>query len=402
MGRRMIGGTVEPGFEAVRDAFASAQAKDEGGAQLCVYRLGQKVVDLWAGRDKMNNRPYTDDTIAVLMSCTKGAVAASANMLADRGLLDIDAPVSRYWPEFAQAGKEGVLIRHLLNHSAGLTGFDPELGITARDLFDWNTATSALARMAPLWEPGSAYFYHFTTYGHLVGEVVRRVSGKSCGQFFADEIARPLGLDLWIGLPAREEHRVAPHFAGAPGISPDQWPAIFEATGVDTHTRLARTLLDTFRVTDDAIFTVLNTPAGHAAELPAGNGIGNAKSLAKMYAALIGEVDGIRLLSREAMERARSPQTAGLGAPGDLAKLSRVEPQRFGLGFELPRAPEPMLGPGSFGHAGAGGRMGFAHPESGVAVGYVCNNMLWNNIEPDARWVGWTKALREAVGLKAA
>lgn len=392
-------GTVEPGFEGVREAFAEAQAKDEGGAQLCVYRDGRKVVDLWAGRDKVNDRPYTENTLTVLMSCTKGAVATCANMLADRGLLDIDAPVSRYWPEFAQAGKEKVRVRHLLNHSVGLSGYDPAFGITARDMLDWDTATSALARMAPLWEPGTAYSYHAITYGFLVGEVIRRISGKSCGRFFADEIARPLGLELWIGLPADQEHRVAPHFAGAPQIKPEQWPAILQAAGIDLETGLTLTLLETFKVTDDAIFTVMNARPGHEAEVPAGNGIGNARSLAKMYAAIIGEVDGIRLLSAGAMERAREPQTASLAAPGDLGKLVRVEPQRLALGFELARAPEPMLGPGSFGHAGAGGRMGFAHPESGVAVAYVCNNMLWNALEPDARWVGWTKALREAVGV---
>ena len=392
-----VGGTVSPGFERVREAFAEGQAIDEGGAQLCVYRHGKPVVDLWTGRDPSNNRPYTNDTIAVMMSCTKGAVATAVNMLTERGLLEPDAPVAKYWPEFAAAGKEKVTIRHLLTHEAGLTGYDPESGIGPADMLDWKTATEGLARMSPLWEPGTAFFYHFITFGFLLGEVVRRVAGKSFGHFFADEISGPLGLDMWIGLPEREEHRVAPHFSKGPQLTVEQWKQLFAGLGVDVESRLMRAVLYAFQSTDELIGK-MNARAGHAAEIPAGNGIGNARALARMYAALIGEVDGVRLFSRETMERARTWQTKGLSAPGDMAKASRVEPQRFGLGFELARAPEPMLGEGSFGHAGAGGRMGFAHPESGISLGYVCNNMLWNSIEPDPRWVPWTNVLREIAG----
>ena len=392
-----IGGTVSPGFERVREAFAEGQANDEGGAQLCVYRHGKQVVDLWTGRDPVNDRPYTNDTVAVMMSCTKGAVATAVNMLIERGLIEPDARVAKYWPEFAAAGKEKVTIRHLLTHEAGLTGYDPESGIGAADMLDWTKATEGLARMSPLWEPGTAFFYHFITFGFLLGEVVRRVTGKSCGRFFAEEIARPLGLDMWIGLPEREEHRVAPHFSKGPQLSVEQWKQLFANMGVDVNSRLMRAVLYAFQSTDELIGK-MNDRVGHAAEVPAGNGIGNARALARMYAALIGEVDGVRLISRETMEKARTWQTKGLSAPGDMAMASRVEPQRFGLGYELARAPEPMLGDGSFGHAGAGGRMGFAHPESGISLGYVCNNMMWNSIEPDPRWVAWTKALQETVG----
>ena len=391
-------GTVAPGYEAVREAFAEAQAKDEGGAQLCVYRHGERIVDLWAGRDPVGGRPYTEDTITTLMSCTKGAVAACVHILCERGLLALDAPVARYWPEFGAAGKEKLTVRHLLTHSAGLMGYEPESGIGARDLLDWQTATEGLARMRPLWEPGTAYFYHFVTFGFLLGEVVRRTSGRSIGRFFADEVASPLGLDMWIGLPEAEEPRVAPHFSKAPQFTPEQWRAMLEGLGIDVGSRLARTVIHTLGTTNEMVMGVMNTRAGRAAEVPAGNGIGNARSLAKMYACLIGEVDGMQLIGSAAMERARTPQTEGLGAPGDFSRFVRTEPQRFGVGFELPRAPEPMLGAGSFGHAGAGGRMAFAHPESGTAVGYVCNNMLWNNLEPDARWLGWTRALHAAVG----
>jgi len=393
-----VDGTVLPGFEAVREAFAIGQASDQGGAQLCVYQRGRCVVDLWTGRDKLRNRPYGEHTIAMLMSCTKAAVALCANMLSERGQLDFDAPVAHYWPEFAAAGKEGVLVRHLLTHSAGLMGYEPESGVGALEMLDWQTATRGLAGMAPLWEPGTAYFYHFVTYGFLLGEVIRRLTGKSFGRYFADEVAQPLGLELWIGLPESEDHRVAVHFSTLPVISEEQWRTLFTNVGVELNTRLMRTLLYTFKTTDQAIYGVMTTRAGRAAEIPAGNGIGTARALATMYAAMIGAVDGVRLISHATMERARSEQTAGLTAPGELGKLSRVEPQRFGFGFELPRAPEPMFGPGSFGHAGAGGRMGFAHPESGVAAAYICNNMMWNNLEPDSRWTRWTAALHQAVG----
>lgn len=394
----VVEGTVASGFEAVREGFAEGQALDRGGAQLCVYKDGKRVVDLWAGRDVENDRPYSADSITILMSCTKATVAACASILSERGQLDFDAPVARYWPEFAQAGKERILVRHLLTHSAGLMGYEPESGVGARDLLDWKTAIAALEKMAPLWEPGTAYFYHFITYGFLLGEVIRRISGKSYGQFFADEIAKPLNIDLWIGLPEAQEPRFAPHFSSLPVMTGEQWRAMLAGAGVDVESRLAKALIHTVATTEEFIHNVMKTRAARAIELPAGNGIGNARALAKMYAALIGEVDGVRLVKRETMERARTPQTKGLGPPGQFKNFARGEPQWFGFGFEMPRAPEPMFGPGSFGHAGAGGRMGFANPEKGIAVGYVCNNMMWNNFDPDPRWVPWTNALHAVVG----
>ncbi len=397
---RDIGGTVAKGFEKLKDAFIEGQAADEGGAQLCVYRHGKKVVDLWTGRDKIKDRPYTDRTLAVTMSCSKGAVATSAHMLAERGLLDLDAPVTRYWPQFGQAGKAEVPVSYLLSHRVGLTSFEPASGIGPRELLDWDKCIAALAAMEPLWEPGTASMYHAVTYGYLVGEVIRRVSGKTPGRFFADEIAGPLGLEMWIGLPQSEEHRVAPHFSDRPSLTVEQWTPLLAGFGIDTESRLAKTMMHMLVSTDEAI-QMINARDGHAAEIPAANMIGNAASLARMYAATIGEVGGVRLLKPETVERARAPQTDGLKAPGDFAKLPNADPQRLGLGYELNRRVEPMLGDGSFGHAGAGGRMGFAHPESGVAVGYVCNNMLWDGIRgPDDRWLPWTKALREAVGME--
>ena len=394
-----VGGTTERGFEGLRGAFAQGQKDDRGGAQLCVYRFGHKVVDLWTGADPVNGRPYTDKTLGVLMSCSKGAVATMAHMLSERGQLALSAPVTRYWPEFGQGGKQDVPVHMLLSHRVGLTSFDPETGIGHRELLDWKTRTEALSAMAPLWSPGTAYMYHAVTYGYLVGEVIRRVTGKTPGTFFREEIAGPLGLQMWLGLPEGEESRVAPHFNDREGISLEQWKMMFAGIGIDTGTRVAKVMMHMLTSTDEAI-TQFNSREGHAAEVPAGNFIGDAASLAKMYAATIGTVDGVRLLKPETVDKARTPQTDGLKGPGEFAKLPNADPQRLALGYELNRRTEPMLGDGSFGHAGAGGRMGFAHPESGVAVGYVCNNMLWDGIRgPDDRWLPWTKALREAIGM---
>src|SRR5689334_5082301 len=268
-----IGGTLERGYEAVHEAFAEAQKADEGGAQLCVYRHGKKVVDLWCGRDKLKNRPYTDETITVLMSCSKGAVATAAHMLAERGLLDFDAPVTKYWPEFGQAGKQNVPVSYLLSHRVGLNGFEPQSGVGPRELLDWQRCTSALAAMQPLWKPGTAYMYHAVTYGYLVGEVIRRVAGKTPGTFFREEIAGPLGLQMWIGLPENEEHRVAPHFSDRQTITLDQWKMMLGGLGIDTGSRVARVMMHMLTSTDEAI-TQFNSREGHAAEVPAGNAIG--------------------------------------------------------------------------------------------------------------------------------
>jgi CubicO group peptidase (beta-lactamase class C family) len=390
------GGSVEAGYEAIHDAFAEAQAKDEGGAQLCVYRHGRKVVDLWAGRDPANGRAFGEDTLTAIMSCTKSATATAAHMLIERGQLDLDARVALYWPEFAAGGKDDVRVYEILAHAAGLMGFPPELGIGVRDMLDHRHIADALAAMEPLWRPGGAYLYHFFTFGFLVGEIVRRVTGRSIGQYFSDEIARPLALDMWIGLPQAEEHRIAPHFNRRSSLSETMWRDAFKGLGVDMNSRLMKTVLNTF-MTTDALIDLLGTREGRAAEIPAANGIGTARALAKMHAALIGEVDGVRLVQTATMERARAQQNKGLRPPGEMKKFPGAQEQIFALGYELPTVTRPMLGPGSFGHTGAGGRVGFAHPESGIAVGYVCNAIVQSASGADPRWLGWTEALKRMI-----
>lgn len=373
-----VEGTVAKGYEAVREAFAAAQADDPGGAQLCVYRHGKAVVDLWCGQDMVNKRPFASETVTVIFSAAKGMVTTCLHMLAERGLVDLDAPVARYWPEFAANGKEQIPVSSVLAHTSGLSWFTPDSGVQMLGLVDWERCIASLAAMKPLWTPETAYQYHSATHGYLIGEIVRRVSGKSVGRFLADEVAKPLGLSLWIGLPLSEEGRVAPvfnsNFAGGPFI----W--------------------------------FMNLREALVAEIPSGNGVSDARSLARMYAALIGEVDGVRLLRRETMERARTPRTdslplvpypsflRGLYAPAFGKELPPPLKQRFSLGYELPYAASPMLGQGSFGQPGMGGRLGFAHPESGTAVAYVCNNTTWNAYAgPDPRWVPWLDALKGAV-----
>jgi len=384
-------GFVATGYEAVADAFEKAQSSDPGGAQLCIYAGGRPVVDIWAGRDVINDRSYGSDTLTVVMSCTKGATAICAHVLAERGLLDFEAPVARYWPDFAANGKEKITVAQCLSHTAGLPTFASNSGIATRDLADWTRCARALAAAKPLWNPGQHGSYHAVTYGFLVGEVIRRITGKSPGQFFAEEIAWPLGLDFWIGLPDGEQSRVAPHIPRASLPFRD----MFAAAGVDLKDPVIAELIAGFDAISETV-DFINTPQGRAAELPAANGITNARSLARMYAATIGAVDGTRLLKKETVDRARKTRTKDLAPLPALAKFPRPPGEGFGLGFELGSPIVAMLGPGSFGHAGAGGRLGYANPELGIAAGYACNSMLWDNVKPDPRWA-WNDALNEIV-----
>ncbi len=378
-------GRCEPGFEAVRDAFFAGHPAEVGGGQLCVYRRGKPVVDLWCG-------PFGPDSLTVMMSCTKGAVAILVHRLAERGELSLTAPISEVWPEFAAEGKGGVTLAHVLTHSSGLFGWDPDVGTDGATALDWQASVQSLAAMRPYWPPGAAYLYHFISYGFLVGEVVRRATGRTVGERFAEEIAGPLGLDFWIGLPEREDARVVPHVRSSPPFAADVLFATFEAMGLDRDDRLVRGIVATMVATDELI-DLMNTRPGRAAEVPAGNGVGSARAMARLYAATIGEVDGVRLLSPVTVEAARTPRTDSLGAPPPMPMIGD-DPQRFGLGFELARKTIPMAGRGSFGHPGAGGRIAFADPESGLAVGYACNGMLWDGRNPDPRW-GWMTALKD-------
>ncbi|WP_031036731.1 serine hydrolase domain-containing protein [Streptomyces sp. NRRL F-5650] len=387
-----VHGTVAGGFEPVRDAFVrNFTALGERGAAVAVYRDGRKVVDLWGGtRDVDGTAPWRRGTAQVVRSATKGVAAAVPLLLHRRGELDLDAPVGEYWPEFKAHGKERVLVRHVLNHRAGLPVLDRPL--TPGDALDPLRGPAAVAAQAPAWEPGTDHGYHALTYGWLLDELVRRVTGgRGAGQWIADEIAGPLGLDLWVGLPAAEEAagragrvgRLAePEASGnGPRLRPKR--AVTEAYGdPDSLTRRAFAAITPFPDQNDPVY--------RAAALPAANGIATADGLARFYAALIGEVDGVtrsvRLFDPATTERARAEESAG---PDRVLVVNT----RFGLGYMLHGSASPFLSPGSFGHPGRGGSLGFADPEAGVALGYVTNGFR-KTVTADPRAQALVRAVR--------
>jgi CubicO group peptidase (beta-lactamase class C family) len=367
-----IDGEVSAGFESVRDAFA-ANFSEHGdiGAAVCVYLDGRPVVDLWGGvADPGTDRPWTRDTLQLVYSATKGATATAAHMLGERGALDLDAPVAKYWPEFAANGKADIPVRWLLSHQAGLVALDQPVPLA--EALAWHPMVAALAAQRPQWTPGTAHGYHGRTWGWLVGEVIRRVSGRSPGRFFADEIAAPLGLDSFIGLPASERDRVSRMVYQQPEVdfttlAPEEIPE--DLRDLVSAWRDPNSLSNrAFAVTDPTEID-FNSFEVQAAELPASNGIGTARSLARMYAALIGEVDGVRLLAPKTLASAVKEQASG-------ADQVMVLPSRFSSGYMLPIDANPMTGPNAFGHTGRGGSLGFADPELGIAFGYVMNNII--------------------------
>ncbi len=363
-------GLVEAGFEPVQEAFiANFEHLGEVGAACCVYAGGRKVVDLWGGT-------YTPETLQIVMSSTKGVVAVAAHILAQEGRLDFDAPVTEHWPEFGAAGKQEMPVRWLFSHRAGLPAIDRPL--TFGDVLAWDPVVDALAAQRALWEPNTGHGYHVGTFGWLAGEVIRRTAGITVGRFVAERIAQPLGLDLWIGLPPDKNSRVTPILAApppAPGGPVDAFTArLFDPT----------TLLHRAFANPPLPGTAFNDPKFFAAEVPAANGITDARSLARLYAACIGEVDGVRLLGPDTLEKAMEVQSAG-------EDLVLGYETRYGTGFQLSFPFRPMAGEGSFGHYGMGGSVGFAHPERGLAFAYVMNQMMPSG-QVDARNRGLIEA----------
>jgi CubicO group peptidase (beta-lactamase class C family) len=397
-------GFVEPGFEGVREAF-DANFADHGevGAAVAVYVHGRKVVDLWGGASDATGTAYDEDTLQLVFSTTKGVTALCANLLAQRGELDVDAPVAEYWPEFAAAGKADVPVRWLLCHKVGLPYIAAPL--TLEQLLAWDPAVEALAAQEPVWEPGTGHGYHAVTYGWLVGEVIRRVSGRSVGRFVADELAGPLGLDLWVGLPDDLQGRCAPLTNRGPAGSTA--PADV-AVGPDGSPMADKDLASTIKefLGPDALILkalggagevlveegMFNRPEVRAAELPAANGVTNARSLAKLYAATIGEVDGLGpLLTPASVGAAAEAQTTG---PDKVLMFDTV----FGLGYMISSAFSPYGGPRAFGHSGAGGSMAFADPDHGVGFGYAMNRML-ANLAGDPRTTALVRSVYDAIGV---
>jgi CubicO group peptidase (beta-lactamase class C family) len=320
-------------------------------------------------------------------STSKGVSAICTHLLAQRGQLDLDAPVVDYWPEFGQAGKSEVPVRWLLCHRTGLPTIDRHL--SPAEALAWDPAVEALAAQTPVWEPGTKHGYHALTYGWLVGEVVRRATGNTLGEVLAKEVSGPLGLDLWIGLPEVEEQRVCRLIPveRAP-LTPEQRSALPPGRLAMLRAVAAPDSLATraLNVTDPPFN--FNRREVHAGELPAANAIGTARALAKLYAATITEVDGIRLLDPATVRDATREQANG---PDQVL----LQDTRFGSGFFLPSPFSPLLGPRSFGHSGAGGSLAFADPDRGVGFGYVMNNMQ-QNLSGDPRTVDLIEAAKTA------
>ena len=394
-----IRGSVEAGYEPVREAFERNFVENgDIGAGFCLYVDGAKVVDLTGGVRDTDGTAYDDTTLQLVFSSTKGVTATCAHLLAQRGELDLDAPVADYWPEFSAAGKADIPVRWLLSHQAGLV--DVDRAMTVEEALDWTTICDALADSPPLWEPGTGYGYHAVTYGWLVGEVVRRMAGVDFGEFVRREISEPLGLDLWVGLPDGEQHRVSPLInSGMPGL-----PAAEPAGDADSQTDAPSLvgMLDMLLGEGNLLGRALTAPGGafaddqvwnearvRSAQIPAANGVTNAASLARMYAALVSEVDGVRLLDADTLERAIAPQVSG---PSTVPLLDIP----FALGFMTHSPLSPLLDGRSFGHYGAGGSLGFADPDRRVAGAYVMNAAQLA-IAGDARTLGLLAAVDQVV-----
>lgn len=364
MPRVDVHGTVDSRFDAVRTAFGqNFERHGDVGAACCVWVDGRPVVDVWGGvADPTDGRAWEHDTPCIVFSTTKGVTAIAVNLLVQRGELDLDAPVARYWPEFAANGKGDVPLRWLLSHRAGLANVTADL--TLDDVLAWDPVVNAIAAQAPIWEPGTAHGYHVRSYGWLLGEVVRRVTGVSIGSFVARELTAPLRLDLWIGLPEPIEPRVA-RLLPPLELQDEHTRELYEAFMKDEPLRASAMSgpSNLFRYDD-----MWNTRPLHAAEMPSSNGIATAPALAKLYAACIGDVDGARILDTATVALASQVQSDGddviLGIP-----------TRFGLGFSLPPMLSPAAGPAAFGHPGAGGSLAFADPDNGIAFAYVMNQM---------------------------
>jgi CubicO group peptidase (beta-lactamase class C family) len=384
-----IQGTTASGFEPVLRAFEqSFEGAPEMGAALAIRHRGRVVADLWGGlADPRTGQPWREPTLSVIFSCTKGVVSILAARLVQDGLLDYDAPVSRYWPEFAAAGKATAKISDLLSHRAGLSA--PREPLSELEVADWPLVVARLAAQEPLWDPGSGYAYHALTHGWLIGEVIRRITGLSVGEYLQEVIAQPLHAEAWIGLPAQLDGRVAHLTAGATltQLVADQ-AAARDPEQIDW-TELAMTLGGVFPeelVGEGAGF---NRSSIRRAEIPGAGGVATARALASIWSATFAETDGVRLLNDATIARATAVQTEGppvFDVPGPWP--------RWGMGFQLDSEPRRYVTPSGYGHDGAGGQVAFADPEVGIGFAFLTNQL---EAGPDERATRIVDALRSVV-----
>ncbi|MFV1991879.1 MAG: serine hydrolase domain-containing protein [Acidimicrobiales bacterium] len=337
------------------DAFAkNFESGEEVGASVAVTIDGEFVVDLWAGQAAEGGADWQEDTIVNVYSTTKTMASLCMHILADRGELDFERRVGDYWPEFKAGGKQDVTVAHVMSHQAGLSGWDESLEVS--DLYDWEKCTSLLAAQIPWWEPGTACGYHSLTQGYLQGEILRRIAGQSLGSFFAEHVARPLGADFHIGLDPSHDDRVGE--LKPPGIAPD-------AYGLEEGTIASRTLGNPTPTAEEP-----RTRAWRAAEIPAANGFGNARSVSRVHSAMAcgGEVDGVRIHSSAVIGRIVEEQISGMD-------LVLGMPQRYGMGYGLATAEMPLPSPRAFFWGGWGGSLAIIDPDLRMSVSYVMNRM---------------------------
>lgn len=364
-----VAGFCDQRFARLRAEFVeNFVSRAERGGAVAAWCDGRLVADLWGGWSDLGRRqPWVRGTIVNVFSVSKAFCTVAIMRLVDDGLLDLDAPVIRYWPQFARGDKGGITVRQLMSHQAGLPAIRRPLPDGAA--LNWGVITSALAEQAPWWVPGTAHGYHVNTFGFLAGELVRRIAGKTIGTLLREDVASPLNADVHIGLPQSEHHRVSdfrwpgnPDNPAKPVIENDEqlmrWNTYWNPPGFSgAHW--------------------VNTARWREAEVPSTNGHANARGIARIYAALAdgGEIGGVRILSADALALATTEQVNG-------PDLINQRPSRFGIGFQLTQ-PERPLGPnrGAFGHFGAGGSLGFCDPEARIAFGYVTNDMgpRWQN-----------------------
>jgi CubicO group peptidase (beta-lactamase class C family) len=377
MTRITADGFAHDRFANVRETFETNLNNGEDiGAGYCATLEGETVVDLWGGyADEACARKWERDTIINVYSTTKTMTALTALLVADRGELDFDAPVARYWSEFAANGKADVKVSHLMSHSAGLSGWKEP--ITKETLYDWEKATSLLAAQAPFWKPGTAPGYHAITQGYLVGEVVRRITGKSLGTVFREEIAEPMGADFHIGLPASEDARVADL------IPPPKGAAIADTAQSELQKNMSNN--------PGVDVSATRTRAWRGAEIPAAGGTGNARSVAEIHTILAngGTAKGKRFLSEAGCRKALECQVEG-------TDLILNIPVRYGVGFGLAGGMLPLPNPNSIFWGGYGGSLVIIDMDAKTTFGYAMNRMA-STTTGDLRAFGLAMAMWDAL-----
>ncbi|WP_382308550.1 serine hydrolase domain-containing protein [Herbiconiux sp. UC225_62] len=388
-----VSGTVAPGFEPVLEAFGAAVENDvDTGAALCIVQHGEVVVDLWAGvADGRTGREWEAGTPSVVFSCTKGLMSILLARLVQEGRLDYEAPVIDYWPEYAAAGKASTAVKDAISHRAGLSA--PRVDWTRDDILDWDRAVALLEEQEPLWTPGTAWSYHAITHGWLTGELIRRVTGSTPGDYLAQLVVEPLGVDAWVGLPDEVQDSVA-HMVVGPTLEALHLRQVEQAgrVAVDWPFRamtLGAALPDELVGDDDGF----NRADVRRAQIPGAGGIGSARALATIWSATVTETNGVRLLEDSTIAQATREQSSGapyFAVPGPWP--------RWAMGFQLDSEARRYLSPESFGHDGAGGQVAFADRRHEIGFAFLTNRMEAD----DPRGTAIVAALDRIVGSSAA